>query len=495
MAVMEGSQCRPSTVAVATLTQRVHLASPAFADQRPRTYGQHFEPRRCGRSILLPVTQEPAPKYWNVIVSPKRQGKGRARDDAVAVDKDRDWIERRILQPRREGRAIAVGGHTLAWDEIERIRITVADAPSAVRIEQIRASDRASSVAMIGGPSFKWRAAAYAEDVTDDLIEGPPGTSSEAGAAPGRVDPRRVMVVYGRDGEARRAMFDYLRAPVLEPGEWRKLVAETEKGAPYIGEILERAFESAAAVVVLLTPDDEARLREEFVTERDPEHERQLTPQARPNVLFEAGMAFGVHPDRTVLVELGVMRPFSDVFGRHVVRLDGTAGPVRDIASRLKSRGVRCRRGRRRLGGPGPLPQPLIRGASQSDDRPTLVAANAARSRTAASLTRHDRERGGLGRAGRRRRSSAHERVHPAPQHVRELVAESSATLEEFDTAFPEIEPAEIDSHEHPRLMAQRGIRYAPHARQARALLGQLAGWVSGLIAELEYEQRSGHSE
>ena len=78
---------------------------------------------------------------------------------------------------------------------------------------------------------------------------------------------------------------------------------------------------------------------------------------------------------------------------------------------------------------------------------------------------------------------------------VRELVAESSATLEEFDTAFPEIEPVEIDSHEHPRLMAQRGIRYAPHARQARALLGQLAGWVSGLIAELEYEQRSGHPE
>jgi hypothetical protein len=75
---------------------------------------------------------------------------------------------------------------------------------------------------------------------------------------------------------------------------------------------------------------------------------------------------------------------------------------------------------------------------------------------------------------------------------VRDLVEESSATVEEFDMAFPEIEPVEIETHEHPREMAMRPMKYAPHARQAKALLGQLAGWVSGLIAELEYEQRSG---
>jgi hypothetical protein len=57
---------------------------------------------------------------------------------------------------------------------------------------------------------------------------------------------------------------------------------------------------------------------------------------------------------------------------------------------------------------------------------------------------------------------------------VRDLVEESSATLEEFDTAFPEIEPVEIETHEHPREMAMRPMKYAPHARQAKALLGQL---------------------
>jgi len=48
---------------------------------------------------------------------------------------------------------------------------------------------------------------------------------------------------------------------------------------------------------------------------------------------------------------------------------------------------------------------------------------------------------------------------------VRDLVEESSATLEEFDTAFPEIEPVEIETHEHPREMAMRPMKYAPHAR------------------------------
>jgi len=282
-----------------------------------------------------------APEFWHVIVTPKqgRGSKSERRDDAVAVDKAREWIEDRILEPRRQGQAIAVAGQTMEWIEIERIRITVSNRPSDALVSEIKAEDRASPVTMFGGPGYKWRAAARGIDVTDELIVGPPGTSSESGPAPPRVNRRRVMVVYGRNPEARRAMFDFLRALGLDPAEWRKLVAETDKATPYIGEILERAFENAAAVVVLLTPDDEAKLRDDYIRETDPDFERNLTPQARPNVLFEAGMAFGLHPDRTVLVELGALRPFSDIFGRHVVRLDGTEQPLRDICGRLKTAG------------------------------------------------------------------------------------------------------------------------------------------------------------
>jgi predicted nucleotide-binding protein len=49
----------------------------------------------------------------------------------------------------------------------------------------------------------------------------------------------------------------------------------------------------ARAVLVLLSPDDEAKLRDLFISPSDGSFERELTPQARPNVLFEAGLAFG----------------------------------------------------------------------------------------------------------------------------------------------------------------------------------------------------------
>ena len=66
----------------------------------------------------------------------------------------------------------------------------------------------------------------------------------------------------------------------------------------------------------------------------------------------------------------------------------------------------------------------------------------------------------------------------------------SSASLDEFDAAFPEIDVIEIPANEHPRNIGMRAMKYAPHAKRAQALLAQLAGWVSGLIEELEYEQR-----
>lgn len=50
-------------------------------------------------------------------------------------------------------------------------------------------------------------------------------------------------------------------------------------------------------------------------------------------------MAFGRHPDRTVLVQIGDMRPFSDVAGRHAVHFDGSAEARSDLANRLSTAG------------------------------------------------------------------------------------------------------------------------------------------------------------
>lgn len=92
-------------------------------------------------------------------------------------------------------------------------------------------------------------------------------------------------------------------------------------------------------MIVLFTPDDLAMLNEQLCDECDPAYETKLTGQARPNVLFEAGMAMGRDHRRTVLVELGDLRPFTDIAGLHVVRLEDNTQRRQELAQRLKAAG------------------------------------------------------------------------------------------------------------------------------------------------------------
>ncbi len=152
-------------------------------------------------------------------------------------------------------------------------------------------------------------------------------------------DRSKVFVVHGRNLSARDAIFQFLRAIGLKPIEWSQATALSGKGSPFVGEILEAAFSNAQAVVVLITGDDEAKLRNDYLRNADPIFEKVFTPQARPNVLFEAGMAFGYHPDRTILVEIGETRPFSDIAGRHIIRINNSSENRQELAQRLKNAG------------------------------------------------------------------------------------------------------------------------------------------------------------
>jgi predicted nucleotide-binding protein len=153
-------------------------------------------------------------------------------------------------------------------------------------------------------------------------------------------DARNVFVVHGRNKSARDSLFEFLRALKLNPIEWDEAVKMTGKASPFIGEILDKAFSEAQAVVVLLSGDDEARLKKEFQSEEDPPFEKNLTSQARPNVLFEAGMAFGRHEDRTVIIQIGTeLRPFSDIAGRHIIKLNNSSEQRNALAQRLQNAG------------------------------------------------------------------------------------------------------------------------------------------------------------
>jgi len=153
------------------------------------------------------------------------------------------------------------------------------------------------------------------------------------------VDSKIIFVVHGRNEAMRKSMFEFLRAIGLKPLEWSEAVKATGEATSYVGHVLDKAFMLAQAVVVLMTPDDEAYLRKEFQTDHDEQYEKELTPQVRPNVLFEAGMAMGRDAKRTVLVQIGKLRPFSDVGGRHILRLDNSSQRRQDLAERLKTAG------------------------------------------------------------------------------------------------------------------------------------------------------------
>ena len=130
------------------------------------------------------------------------------------------------------------------------------------------------------------------------------------------LNPREVWVVHGRNTAARDAMFEFLHAIGLKPIEWSEAVASLGDGAASIEKVLERGFSVTHAVLVLLTGDDMAYLRWQLAGADESTAETTPTPQARPNVLFETGMALGRNPTRTVLVALGHLRPFSDVAGK-----------------------------------------------------------------------------------------------------------------------------------------------------------------------------------
>jgi len=52
-------------------------------------------------------------------------------------------------------------------------------------------------------------------------------------------------------------------------------------------------------------------------------------------------MAMGRHPERTVLVQIGGHRPFSDIAGKHVTHLDNTPAKRQELATKLGNSGCK----------------------------------------------------------------------------------------------------------------------------------------------------------
>lgn len=139
-------------------------------------------------------------------------------------------------------------------------------------------------------------------------------------SAPNR---RQVFIIHGRNVQARNTVEHFVRILGLEPLDFER-VAASLGGAPFIGDIVRKGMQSAWGLIAVFTPDEIAALRPEHRGDSDKDEDRQRW-QARPNVIFEAGMAFGIAPERTALVTLGTdTSMFSDVAGVHLVRLNNS---------------------------------------------------------------------------------------------------------------------------------------------------------------------------
>ena len=283
--------------------------------------------------------------YYHVYIQHK------THSPEIRLDLSKEILVERVISCYSMGTDIVINGRLFILAEIERVRISRTKEPSNVY------RDKAINICY-----KKWGKSSYepfqddgllneiiitdiGTDVTDDFILGPPGWKAADVRNPNDTVPKppeateNVFVVHGRNLRAREGIFQFLRAIGLHPIEWSEAVKLTGKPNPHVWEILDRAFSEAHAILVLLTPDDEARLREDLRSEHELTHEIELSGQARPNVLFEAGMAMGRSEDRTILVELGVLRPFSDIAGRHTVRLDNTSQRRQELAQRLQAAG------------------------------------------------------------------------------------------------------------------------------------------------------------
>lgn len=153
-------------------------------------------------------------------------------------------------------------------------------------------------------------------------------------------DPRKVFVIHGRNLRAKSELGIFLRACGLIPVDFEELRARMG-GTPTIADIVERGMSEAQGVIALFTEDEHATLRAELCGAHDRPEER-ARGQARPNVIFEAGMAFGRDRTRVIFVLFGNPALFSDVAGVHVLRPSNDPMGDRSVLWQTLRKGLRC---------------------------------------------------------------------------------------------------------------------------------------------------------
>jgi predicted nucleotide-binding protein len=151
-------------------------------------------------------------------------------------------------------------------------------------------------------------------------------------------DPKKVFIIHGRNLKAKYAVEQFLQSLDLQVLDFEVVAADL--GTAVIGDIVRSGMKRARGIIALFTADEAAFLRPEHGGghERDEDKGRW---QARQNVIFEAGMAYGIAQERTIIAVLGGgTKLFSDLAGVHLTYLSND----RADRSRLREKliGLKC---------------------------------------------------------------------------------------------------------------------------------------------------------
>jgi predicted nucleotide-binding protein len=248
------------------------------------------------------------------------------------VNLDETTLLRKFVEPYRAGEVITGRG-----DGSSRTRL-----PPSPSLRPTTASLRQRERAAGTGQRFHVFAI-QGRNRTNEYIAGPPGYERPAQPQPTQEeaqrlrDPRRVMLVHGRNQRALDAMRAFLASLGLVPILWEDAVEETGTASPHNLDAVAAAMGLAQAVIVVFTAEDEARLIERFLLEGEAPEE--LRGQPRANVFLEAGTALALDRERTILTRLGSFRGASDIDGLNAVVLNNGVGPRSALRRRLQTAG------------------------------------------------------------------------------------------------------------------------------------------------------------
>ena len=153
-------------------------------------------------------------------------------------------------------------------------------------------------------------------------------------------NPREVVVIHGRDTARTTFIFKLLQRLNVHAVAFDELIARSGSSSPSIRELIRLAFTQAQAVLVLFTGDDLASLRPDLHGNSEGSGERTPSPQPRPHILFEAGVAVALQHERTIIVEVPPLRGLLNLDGVQVVRFTtGSAEERTQLAGRLRAAG------------------------------------------------------------------------------------------------------------------------------------------------------------